>query len=583
MKKRSDYVHCPIIHPSSLYSECLYKISKLLFALDIIIASATVVTTTIDRRPLAYDVSEELPPGAVVVADMARDAGLSFRYPDEVLRLISYSIIGQEQSQTGDYFRLNVDGQLVTAKTINREAICRQLWQCLVHLDVAVHPAKYFEIVKLELNVTDINDSPPVFTPNRLALSLLESTQPKELVSIIPAVDLDSPPNGVVGYRLQPSSERFALKVRNRTASAAGEADLRLVLLQPLDREKQDRFQMQVLAVDGGSPSLTGTLSVDVSVIDVNDNSPQFENASYSVEILENQPSGSTVLRVQARDPDSGLNGHVRYQFSRRSQVVSGDVFAIDSVSGAVVLLKPAKDLAQSVYSLAVIAEDQGENSVPSMTSVTITVNDVNEHRPVIFVDTHAGDGHQGWRGGDRPRTRARGGEDEPDEAEDVVDVEVAEHGSPNTSVVTVSVTDDDRGINGRVSCSLDGDSASFAIVQLFESEYKIVTTRSLEYDVQREHRLSIRCRDFGQPVPLSAIRNLTVTVTDASLDAPFFPVASYNASIRENNVPNEAILSVAANVRSKKNRTRIHYSLDHDAGGRRSERTPGNPVPVEW
>lgn len=571
MKKRSDCVHCPT-HLSSLYPQCLYKISKLLFALDVILSATVVVVTTPDRRPLAYDVAEELPPGAVVVADMARDAGLSSRYPAEVLRLISYSIIGQQQSQAAEYFRLNDHGQLVTVKTINREAICRQLWQCVVHLDVAIHPAKYFEIVKLELNVTDINDNPPVFTPNRLALSLLESTQPKELVSIIPAVDLDSPPNGVVRYALQPSSERFAIKVRNRTP--AGEADLRLVLLQPLDREKQDRFQMQVLAVDGGSPPLTGTLSVDVSVIDVNDNSPQFENASYSAEILENHPSGSTVVRVQARDPDSGLNGHVRYQFSRRSQVVSGDVFSIDSVSGAVVLLKPAKDLAQSVYSLAVIAEDQGENSVPSMTSVTVTVHDVNEHRPVIFVDTHAGDGHQGagWKGGDRTRTRARGGEDEAEEEVDVVGVEVAEHGSPNASVVTVSVTDDDRGINGRVSCSLDGDGA-FAIVQLFESEYKIVTTRSLDYRAQRQHRLSIRCRDFGQPVPLSAVRNLTVTVTDASLDAPVFPVASYNASIRENNAPNEAILSVSANVRSKKNRTRIHYSLDHDARGRRSPR----------
>lgn len=553
----------------------------LLFALEVVM--------TLDR-PLVYDVEEERPPGVVVVADIARDAGLTSRYPAEVLRLISYSIIGQ-QKQGREYFQLDDGGTLRTAKRIDREATCRQQWRCVVRLDVAVHPPKYFEIVKLELNVTDINDNAPTFAQNRLILSLPESTQPKELVPIIPAADLDSPPNGIVGYRLQDSSGRFDLRIRNRTAGAgAGEsaaaADLRLVLLQPLDREQQDTlFQMQILAFDGGTPALTGTLGIDVDVVDVNDNSPTFENTSYSVAIHENLPAGSTLLRVRALDPDAGINGRVRYQFSRRSQAVNGAVFAIDAVSGAVVLLQAAKDLALPVYRLAVIAEDQGDNSVPSTTSVTVTVHGGggggggnNEHRPVITIDTHAGERQGTWRGEDGKREKTRemarnDNDDDEEEGDGVVNVEVAEHGSPNASLATVSVTDADRGANGRVTCSLNGDTASpFAIVSLFEAEYKIVATRSLDRSRQRQHRLSIRCRDFGHPVPLAAVRNLTVTVTaatDASSDElPVFSAVSYNASIRENNVQNQAVVSVFASVKS--NGARIRYSLDHDAAGMR-------------
>ena len=498
-------------------------------------------------RPLVYNLVEERPPGTIVFSDLATDAGLTAKYPAEVLRLISYAIIGQ-QDQTRDFFKLDErTGQLKTVKVINRESICRQQWKCLIGLDIAVQPAQYFEVIKVEVTVADINDSPPIFAPNRLTLSLLESTQPKELIPIIPAADLDSPPNGVVEYRLQPTTDRFALRVRNRTTAA--EVDLRLVLLQALDREEQDRYQMQVLALDGGSPRLTGTLIIDISIMDVNDNSPRFDNASYTAGVTENQPAGATVLRLLARDPDAGLNGHVRYQFSRRTQAVHGDAFSIDSVTGEIVLLRPAGSLEHSVYSLAVIAEDQGENSVPSMVSVTIAVHDVNEHRPSISIDGNHSEG--GGGGGDH-----------------VVTIEVAEHGHPNASVAMVSVTDADRGMNGKVACSLEGAGDSFALAQVFESEYKVMVTRSLDYDVEKLHHLSIRCHDYGQP-PLTACRNLSVVVTDASFDAPVFSSSTYNASIRENNAPNEAIFSVSASVRGRKNKAKVFYSLSQDARGK--------------
>jgi len=114
----------------------------------------------------------------------------------------------------------------------------------------------------------------------------------------------------VSGYRLQTFSDRFGLKTSN--SSMGGIVDLRLVLLRALDREQQGQYVLQLLAFDGGVPRLTGSLDIYVTVLDVNDNSPRFRNSSYETSVSESAPAGTIVLRVQADDKDSGLNGEVR-------------------------------------------------------------------------------------------------------------------------------------------------------------------------------------------------------------------------------------------------------------------------------
>ena len=54
-----------------------------------------------------------------------------------------------------------------------------------------------------------------------------------------------------------------------------------------------------MVAVDGGQPALSGSIVVDITVADANDNSPQFERASYEVQVNENLPVSTTLIQVR--------------------------------------------------------------------------------------------------------------------------------------------------------------------------------------------------------------------------------------------------------------------------------------------
>lgn len=80
--------------------------------------------------------------------------------------------------------------------------------------------------------------------------------------------------------------------------SQDGETDLRIHLSKKLDRETRDHYKLVVMATDGGIPQLTGSIEVDVTVIDANDNNPEFENSSYHVTVPEDAPVGSSLIKV---------------------------------------------------------------------------------------------------------------------------------------------------------------------------------------------------------------------------------------------------------------------------------------------
>lgn len=60
-------------------------------------------------------------------------------------------------------------------------------------------------------------------------------------------------------------------------------------------------------AQDSGHPSLSGTVTVYINVIDLNDNAPIFDPMSFSNEILEDVPVGASVVTVSATDMDAGI------------------------------------------------------------------------------------------------------------------------------------------------------------------------------------------------------------------------------------------------------------------------------------
>lgn len=176
-----------------------------------------------------------------------------------------------------------------------------------------------------------------------MTLSLPESAKADQWSTLLDvANDHDSPRNGIDRYQIVPAYSSFTQPfdlVYNR--SLTGQHDLRLVLRHAIDREQQPFYQVKVLAIDGGDEQNTGSVVIDISVIDVNDNIPIFVSSSVHVEITENAPPDQHLTALRAIDNDSGINGHVIYSFSEITRKLYGDIFEINEDSGVVTQLMP--------------------------------------------------------------------------------------------------------------------------------------------------------------------------------------------------------------------------------------------------
>lgn len=224
--------------------------------------------------------------------------------------------------------------------------------------------------VRVSVYVEDINDNAPIFISDN-TVSCSEDIPLQSIVTIIQAVDADSGANGDVFYSLENlGTGSFSI---SRTTGV-------IYLQKQLDRELEEVITVTVTVRDKGFPQLSSSMNLTVLVEDVNDHDPVFSQASYSILIYEDTPSGASLLTVQANDNDTGKNGEVRYEISE-----SG--FIVDSVLGIVSVVQQLDRERSSFYSFIVTAVDKGDIMRSSTATINITLLDVNDCVPVFSKD----------------------------------------------------------------------------------------------------------------------------------------------------------------------------------------------------
>ena len=234
------------------------------------------------RQTLTYMVWEESDINTSI-GNLKVDARLNRDYNETIMGSLTFSFF--DKSEHAHFFNLDaVSSDLSVAEKIDRDKLCPGADVCQLTLDVAVKPIEHFRIIKLVIEIQDLNDNRPRFTQSHTTHSISESTPQGVLFPLHPAVDPDSPSYGIKHYELQPLSDTFELRVRN---NSDGTVDLQLYLRGSVDREVQDFYQLNVVAYDGGVTRLSGTQIIDIVITDVNDNSPQFVEDSYDVEVME--------------------------------------------------------------------------------------------------------------------------------------------------------------------------------------------------------------------------------------------------------------------------------------------------------
>ncbi|XP_003404853.2 protocadherin alpha-11-like [Loxodonta africana] len=470
-----------------------------------------------------YSVPEEAKHGTFV-GRIAQDLGLELT--ELVPRLFRVASKGR-----ADLLEVNLqNGILFVNSRIDREELCGRSAVCSIHLEVIVD--KPLQVFHVEVEVRDINDNPPVFSLREQRLQIFESKQPDSRFPLEGASDADTGENALLTYRLS-QNEYFSLEL---PTSSKMTKRLSLVLKKSLDREKTPELNLLLTATDGGKPELTGTVQLLVSVLDVNDNDPEFDQSEYKVRLLENAAKETFVIKLNATDRDEGVNGEVTYTLI--SVKPNGrPLFTLDENNGEVRVNGTLDYEENKFYEIEVQATDKGNPPMAGHCIVWVEILDANDNAPEVTMTS--------------------------------LSLPVREDAQPSTVIALVSVSDRDSGANGQVACSLT-PNIPFKLVSTFKNYYSVMLDSVLDRESVSTYELVVTARDRGSP-SLSATTSILVEVADVNDNAPTFAQPEYTVFVKENNPPGCHIFTVSARDVDAHENALVSYSLVERRVGERT------------
>ncbi|KAM4586913.1 protocadherin gamma-A11-like [Fundulus diaphanus] len=232
---------------------------------------------------------------------------------------------------------------------------------------------------KIIISITDINDNAPVVSLKSLTNPIPEDTRAGTKVGIINVQDRDSGNNRQVRCSIQQNVPfKLVPSIKNYYS---------LVTTGQLDRELVSDYNITITATDEGSPPLSSSKTVQLSVADINDNPPVFEEQSYSAHVSENNKPGSTLCSVSARDPDWRQNGTVIYSLLP-GEVNGASVSSYLSVNGDTGVIHAVRSFDYEQFrsfKVHVMARDNGSPPLSSNVTVSVFISDVNDNSPQIL------------------------------------------------------------------------------------------------------------------------------------------------------------------------------------------------------
>ncbi|XP_040200837.1 protocadherin gamma-C5-like isoform X15 [Rana temporaria] len=471
---------------------------------------------------LRYSVVEESEPGTVV-GNVAQDLGL--KISDLSKRKLR---MGSEGSRK--YFAVNWEnGALVVNEKIDRESQCGSSTSCVLPVEVVIENPLQLHRVMVE--IMDINDNSPVFSNNERTIKITELiASPGARFTLESAHDLDVGTNGIKQYKLEPSPY-FSLSVKNRKD---GTVIPELVLEKVLDREEADRHHLILTAVDGGTPSRSGTTQIHVIVMDLNDNPPTFEKGSYKINLRENTAVNTILLKLNATDLDEGANGEIEYSFDDHTPDSIKRIFALNPSTGVISVIGPVDHEESRSFELSIRAKDKGVPEMEGSCVIHVEVDDVNDNTPEIVLTSLMTD--------------------------------VPEDTAIGTVVGLFRVNDKDLGPNGEVKLELPSN-LPFKF-KSSDDHYSLITDGALDRETMSQYVIDLVASDMGSP-PLRTQKTIILKISDVNDNQPTFSQVTYSATVQENNKPGQLLVEVLASDPDEGENSNLVYSItDGQVGG---------------
>lgn len=451
-----------------------------------------------DKESYHVEVREDASVESVITQISVRD-----RDTDRKNNIAYYIIDGDYHSQ----FTVLPTGHVRIVRPLDREN------QEKYSLTIAATDTKFVSVVQLHVTVLDVNDEKPKCLHAKYQQVVSETLSPGLNICTILAVDADIQPK-LNYYITGDRSQQFYIDELTGELKAG----------QGLDREECDHYMLTVHVQDKEMPQWECVSYVEISVSDVNDNSPHFDLDNYIVSVHKNIPVRSPVFKLQASDCDTGINRKIHYYL----EDAGSGYFDVDRQSGLITVTKPLNEEQKSEYLLTVKAIDEGFPQFSSNVSVAVKLFDVSESSPEFLFNFY--------------------------------NATVTENATRGSEVIQVSATSRTTGLSLQMFYSIvaGNDDGKFRINS---KTGKIIVAELLDREHKSSYLMTVSATDMGSS-PISSHTIVNVIVLDINDNAPVFTHKSYTVKVSEETKIGSVILEVTAVDLDYCDNGKVQYSL---------------------
>ncbi|XP_072530149.1 protocadherin gamma-A5-like [Salminus brasiliensis] len=315
-------------------------------------------------------VPEDSKPGTVIslISVTDKDIGLNGKVICSISEYVPFEL--KPSIQDNMY-------SIVTKERLDRELV--KNYDILIKAtDLGQPPLSTFKT--LQVQVSDVNDNSPEFPQNPLELYLLENNVPGASMFSVCASDKDLNENAEISYQIV---RRDGINDDIGTFLNVNAETGVISALRSFDYETVKTFQFHVLATDSGTPPLSSNVTVNVFILDQNDNVPMIlypvssnGSAEGVEEIPRNVNAGHLVAKVRAYDADIGYNGWLLFSLQ---EVSDHSLFGLDRYTGHIRTLRSFTETDEAQHKLVILVKDNGNVSLSATATVIIKVVEPKE------------------------------------------------------------------------------------------------------------------------------------------------------------------------------------------------------------